>query len=72
MSEEEIIELAKEAGVYTEWEDNEQWLVMPESCFSKFAELIASVVRKECAEVIEQLGMEGYGTLAIAAQIRNM
>jgi hypothetical protein len=72
MEDEDIIELAKEAGVYTEWEDNEQWLVMPESCFPKFAELIASVVRKECAEVIEQLGMEGYGTLAIAAQIRKM
>jgi hypothetical protein len=72
MSEEDIIELAKEAGVYTEWEDNEQWLVMPEACFPRFAELIADAVRKECAEVVEQLGQEGHGTVAIAAEIRRM
>jgi hypothetical protein len=70
MNEEDIIELAKEAGVYTEWEDNEQWLVMPEACFPKFAELIADAVRKECADLIENADSTNPNLLA--QMIREM
>ncbi len=70
MNEEDIIELAKEAGVYTEWEDNEQWLVMPEACFPRFAELIADAVRKECADLIENADSTNPNLLA--QMIREM
>ena len=70
MNEEDIIELAKEAGVYTEWEDNEQWLVMPEACFPRFAELIADAVRKECADLIENADFTNPNLLA--QMIREM
>jgi hypothetical protein len=70
MSDEEIIELAKEAGVYTEWEDGEQWLVMPESCFPKFAELISESVREECARFVENADFTNPNLLA--QMIREM
>jgi seryl-tRNA(Sec) selenium transferase len=70
MNEEDIIELAKEAGVYTEWEDGEQWLVMPEACFPRFVELISDVVRKECAELIESA--DSTDTTMLAKMIREM
>jgi hypothetical protein len=70
MDDEDIIELAKEAGVYTEWEDGDQWLVMPEACFPRFAELIAGVVRKECAELIESA--DSTDTTILAQMIRGM
>ncbi len=70
MSEEDIIELAKEAGVYTEWEDNEQWLVMPEACFPKFAELISEAVREECAKLVENADFTNPNLLA--QMIREM
>ncbi len=70
MNEEEIIELAKEAGVYTEWEDGEQWLVMPEACFPKFAELISEAVREECAKFVENADSTNPNLLA--QMIREM
>ncbi len=40
MSEDEVMELAQRAGTYTEVEDGEEWLVMSESAFPRFAALI--------------------------------
>lgn len=36
-----------------------------------FATLVAAAERDACAAMCEQLGVEGYGTLAIAAAIRQ-
>ena len=36
-----------------------------------FAHLVAAAEREACAAMCEQLGIEGYGTLAIAAAIRQ-
>ena len=35
-----------------------------------FAHLVAAAEREACAKLVEQMGIEGYGTLAIAASIR--
>ena len=36
----------------------------------RFAALVAAVEREAIASLVEQMGIEGYGTLAIAAAIR--
>ena len=35
-----------------------------------FAHLVAAAELEACAKLVEQMGIEGYGTLAIAAAIR--
>jgi uncharacterized protein (DUF2126 family) len=35
-----------------------------------FADLVAKFEREACAQKVEKMGIEGYGTLAIAASIR--
>ena len=57
-----VIEMAREAGihVYSEFE----------VAFERFAELVHSDEREACARMCEQMGIDGYGTLAIAAAIR--
>ena len=36
----------------------------------RFANLVAAAEREACAKLCEQMGVEGYGTLFIAAAIR--
>ena len=36
-----------------------------------FAKLVAAAEREECAQVVEQAGIDGYGTLAAALLIRE-
>lgn len=36
----------------------------------RFAELVIAAEREACANVVEQAGIDGYGTLAAAAMIR--
>jgi hypothetical protein len=36
----------------------------------KFADLVAAREREACAKVVEQAGIDGYGTLAAAAMVR--
>jgi hypothetical protein len=38
---------------------------------SKFANMVAAFEREECAKVVEQAGMDGYGTLAAALLVRE-
>ena len=38
---------------------------------SKFANMVAAFEREACAVVVEQAGMEGYGTLAAALLVRE-
>jgi hypothetical protein len=37
----------------------------------RFANLIAALEREECAKVVEQAGIDGYGTLAAALLVRE-
>jgi len=37
----------------------------------RFANLVAAAEREECAEVVEQAGIDGYGTLAAALLVRE-
>jgi hypothetical protein len=37
----------------------------------KFAKMIAVSEREKCAALVEEMGINGYGTLAIAAAIRK-
>ena len=70
MTEDEIVRLYKKStgrdieGYYNTIEE-----------LKKFAEAVAKAAvaaadLEACAKLVEQMGMEGYGTLAIAASIR--
>jgi hypothetical protein len=37
----------------------------------KFSKMVTLAERERCATLVEKMGMEGYGTLAIAAAIRK-
>jgi len=37
----------------------------------KFVDLIVAAEREECARVVEQAGIDGYGTLAAALLVRE-
>ncbi len=67
MNAEDIIRMAREAG-------GNDWGIfrdfMPE--LERFAKLVASAEREACAVVVEQAGMDGYGTLAAALLVREM
>jgi hypothetical protein len=66
MTTEDIIRMAREAG-------GNDWGIfrdfMPE--LERFAALVATAEREECAKVCEQAGIDGYGTLAAALLIRE-
>ena len=63
MTREEIIRMAKEADL---------WLTSDEriAAVVRFANLVAAAERSACAAVVEQAGVDGYGTLAAAVMIR--
>lgn len=69
-----VIELAREAG----WKDLRDYdSEMRHDCFvgntdslENFAELVRTDEREACALMCEHMGIDGYGTLAIAAAIR--
>ena len=62
MTREEITRMAREAGFVGFDGDN--------GSLRRFAALVAAAEREACAQLCEQLGAEGYGSLAIAAAIR--
>ena len=69
MTRDDIIRMAEEAGM-PKWLQ-EDWFANPFDSFAlKFAYLIAAAEREAIANLVEQMGIEGYGTLAIAAAIR--
>lgn len=75
MNQEDIIEMAQKAG----WQDfrnhdsgmNLEVLLGIPANLERFAILVAAAEREKNASLVEQMGMEGYGTLAIAAAIRS-
>jgi hypothetical protein len=66
MEAEDILRMAREAG-------GDDWGIfrdfMPE--LERFAKLVAAAEREACAVVVEQAGMDGYGTLAAALLVRE-
>ena len=71
MDRETIIRMVHESA--SQIEDYEQSDELPEDVikfFMHFAELVAGTERDTMANLVEQMGIEGYGTLAIAAAIR--
>ena len=62
MNRDEITRMAQEAGFVGFDGDN--------GSLRRFAALVAAAEREACAKVCEDMGIEGYGTLAIAASIR--
>ena len=63
MTRDDIIRMAKEADL---------WLTSDErlAAVVRFANLVAAAERSACAVVVEQAGVDGYGTLAAAVMIR--
>jgi len=62
MKRSDVVRLAHEAGcpdiiVSREW--------------FRFARLIAAAEREACAKVVEQAGIDGYGTIAAALLVRE-
>ena len=69
MTREDIIPLLRDAyGVDPWWfpTTETEWLML-----ERFVDLVGAVGREASALKCEQMGMEGYGTLAIAAAIRR-
>ena len=46
-------------------------VVMDAEHLERFANLIAAAEREECAKVVEQAGIDGYGTLAASLLVRE-
>jgi hypothetical protein len=66
MNRDDIIRMAREVsgddwGLFRDF--------MPE--IKRFAKLVAAAEREECAKVVEQAGIDGYGTLAAAVLVRE-
>jgi hypothetical protein len=62
MKRSDVVRMAREAGCPD--------IVIPKEWF-RFAKLIAAAEREACAVVVEQAGMDGYGTLAAALLVRE-
>jgi len=67
MNRDDIIRLAEQAGVHeggtANWVNGNRW--------EQFAFLVAAAEREACAKVVEQAGIDGYGTLAAALLVRE-
>jgi len=69
MTKEDIIRMAREAGLMVETSDG--WDVWQPDNLESFAALVAAAEREACAVVVEQAGIDGYGTLAAALLVRE-
>ena len=61
----DIIRLAREAGYGDALAD------LHAPALERFAKLVAAAEREACAKVVEQAGIDGYGTLAAALLVRE-
>jgi len=76
MTQDDIIKIGQQSGLLglkalpPKWYTNGfepqhiEWL-------KEFANLVAAAEREECARVVEQAGIDGYGTLAAALLVRE-
>jgi hypothetical protein len=74
MNRDDIIRMALEASdkspdTIPERDDDLVLLYLDE--LERFAALVAAADRERIAALVEQMGIDGYGTLAIAAAIRK-
>ncbi len=65
MNRDDIVRMAREAG----YGDTLADLHAP--ALEHFANLVAATEREACAKVVEQAGLDGYGTLAAALLVRE-
>jgi hypothetical protein len=72
MTRDDIVRMAREvAGVTYPDGTTGVKLGMSEEHLERFAKLVATAEREECAKVVEQAGLDGYGTLAAALLVRE-
>jgi uncharacterized heparinase superfamily protein len=70
MTRDDIIRMFNEAGESAGWRPGlGNALVI--NYLTHFAALVAAAERERIAALVEQMGIDGYGTLAIAAAIRK-
>jgi hypothetical protein len=65
MNRDDIIRMAQEVRLWDTFDDDSL------GALERFAALVAAAEREACAVVVEQAGMEGYGTLAAALLVRE-
>ena len=63
----DIIRMAREAELL----DSDGTGYCPIGYIERFAALVAAAEREACARVVEQAGIDGYGTLAAALLVRE-
>lgn len=73
MTSDEIIHIAKAVGLGEVDEDGDIWCSdgFYTEEIDSFAQLVAAAERKACAKIVEQAGIDGYGTLAAALLVRE-
>jgi len=72
MTRDDIVRMAREvAGVTYPDGTTGVKLGMSEEHLERFANLVATAEREACAKVVEQAGLDGYGTLAAALLVRE-
>jgi hypothetical protein len=69
MTKDDILEMARETGIELYGHGRDQTNFQFILC--RFAKAVAAAEREECAQLVEQAGIDGYGTLAAAAMIRK-
>ena len=67
MRRDDIMRMARETDCLDDQHYGSVWADKLE----RFANLVAAAEREECAEVVEQAGIDGYGTLAAALLVRE-
>ncbi len=67
MTRDDIMRMARETDCLDDQHYGSVWADKLE----RFANLLAASEREECAKVVEQAGIDGYGTLAAALLVRE-
>jgi hypothetical protein len=67
MTRDDIMRMARETDCLDDQHYGSVWADQLE----RFAKLVAAAEREECAKVVEQAGIDGYGTLAAALLVRE-
>jgi hypothetical protein len=67
MTRDDIMRMARETDCLDDQHYGSVWADKLE----RFANLVAAAEREECAKVVEQAGIDGYGTLAAALLVRE-
>ena len=70
MTRDDIIRMAREVGLCDEDGRDSDSIVITDY-LERFAKLVAAAEREACAKVVEQAGLDGYGTLAAALLVRE-